>query len=208
MNINFKNFNANIESVLGKSINIEMKTRLFLEYNYFNFDQAPLIENYLFDKRKLNGECQKMYDKCLEIGVKDSYLEEEQRFVNNFFGMSVSVNLLAPIISSKLKAKMGSVITSDPKSPKSVLVYEDYAFGFEDVVKLFGMRTELGMDSKMFTISITPLTVEEIRKFISFLKKYSLETFELILCKANYGDTNTKNFNAKKNEEESNKYEK
>jgi len=181
MNINIKNFNSNIKTVLGKNINIEMKTKLFLKYNFFDFNKAPLIENYLFDKRELNRECQKMYSKFLKIGVKDSYLEEEQRFVNSLFGMIVSVNLLSPIISSKLKATIASVITIDPKSPKSVLVYEDYAFGFENVVKLFVMKTELGVDSKKFTISIPPLTVEEIRKFINFSKKYSFETLELSL---------------------------
>lgn len=181
MFVNFKNFNGNVNTVLGDSINVSIKNKISLKMNMFCFErnEAPFLEIPMYDGLSLKAEAKKLFRKCLQIGIKDTYSEGEQRFINNFFGFSAAVNFLVPRVYETLKASTGFTNLTDEESPKNVLVYDSYAVGFESVRKLCCLTTETGLEDKSLSLSVSPLNTEEIKKFISYLNKYTYDTFNI-----------------------------
>lgn len=183
MYINFKNFNCKAETELGTSIEVVMKTKISLKFNVFHLERntSPFIEIPLFDTGALKAEAKKFYNKCIKIGLKDTYTVEEQKLINNFFGLSSIVNMLSPNVHSTLKASKGFTNITDEDSPTNFLIFDGYAVGFENVRKLCSITTETGLEDKSYGMEISPLTEDELKKFVSYLKKSDFESFHIAL---------------------------
>lgn len=173
MQISFKNFEAKTETVSANRIRAEITSGLSV---CFFQNGEPLNLKYLFDGNTLNNEGQKMIEKCLEIGVKKKYTEDERKFVNDVFVFTLAVNALVPEVMSKLRASNALGNFMNKGNPMVTLFYENYEMGVDYIMKPCLMSKDISQNFMKITISCEPMTQQEIKKFISYLSENTLET--------------------------------
>lgn len=179
MRISLRNFESKTETISANRIRAEVTSGIYVDL--FKNGMRSLNVNYLYDSDALNNERHKMFDKCLEIGIKKKYTEEERKFVNDYYIFALAVNVMSPKVISNLVVSNSVGNFMNKGYPILVLFFENYEMGFEDVIKPCFISKELTIDYQKISVSCAPLTQKEIKKFISYLSKNTYNTFNITL---------------------------
>lgn len=185
MKISFKNFESKVDTYAGKGICAVIDVNILTDFSgYDKVTQTGVVTKYLFDFDKLFKNGEEMFNKCIAIGIKDSYTETEQEFISNFFGFSAAISIMDPQMEPLLKAQKSTINLVDRDGPMLSLLYEDYGVGFEDVVKYCNFADDRTISHRTFTLICVPLSQDEIKAFIAFLSKHTYRTFRMNLIKS------------------------
>jgi hypothetical protein len=185
MKISFKNFESKVNTYAGKGICAEIDVNILTDFSgYDKVTQTGAVTKYLFDFDKLFKNGEEMFNKCIAIGIKDSYTETEQEFISNFFGFTAAISIMDPHMETLLKAQKSMINLVDRDGPMLSLLYEDYGVGFEDVVKYCNFADDRTMNHRKFTLICEPILQDEIKAFIAFLSKYTYNTLRMNVLKS------------------------
>ena len=180
MKISFKNFESKVDTYAGKGICAVIDVNIRTDFSgYDKVTKTGVVTKYLFDFDKLFKNGEEMFNKCIEIGIKDSYTDKEQEFISNFFGFSAAISIMDPQMEPLLKAQKSTINLVDRDGPMLSLLYENYGVGFEDVIKYCNFADDRTMNHRKFTLICAPLSQDEIKAFVAFLSKYTYNTFRM-----------------------------
>ena len=158
MKISFKNFESKVDTYAGKGICAVIDVNILTDLSkYDKVTKTGFAVHYLFDFDKLFKNGEEMFNKCMEIGIKDSYIDKEQEYISNFFGFSAAISIMDPQMEPLLKAQKSTINLVDRNGPMLSLLYENYGVGFEDVVKYCNFADERTMSNRTFTFICVPL---------------------------------------------------
>lgn len=175
MKLSFKNFEAFVGTNSGISATAAIKVNF--KTNIKNANEFP----YQFDRNNLLTECRVVFEECLSIGEKEVYTTEEQATVNEFFILTGAITILDPYTSSRMRAMNSIANAVDPKHYEILNIYDRHALGFDNVAKRLTMIELITNETKTISVTCEALTQEEIKMFVSFLKRNTFETLRLSL---------------------------
>lgn len=181
MQISFKNFEAKTETVSANRIRAEVTSTIYVDL--LKNGSPSLNVNYLFDGDTLTNEGRNWIDKCVEIGVKKKYTEEERKFVNDVFVLTLAVQAMAPDVKPMFRPSNALANFMNKGYPMITYFYENYEMGVDGVIKPFFMSIELTPDSQKVLLTCESMTQNEIKKFISYVSKHTYDTSYVTLRK-------------------------
>lgn len=180
MNIEFKNFKGMVK-INSERMLVAIATRVLLgRHTTGPLKNKMTIVTHFFDKNKLDEEIEKMLNKCLSIPIKETYTRAEKKLVNTLFGFFAATRAYTDKVSV---FEQNTSIDEFKDELNSSAFGGYYLIGFEDVKKFGVLGRTIEGAQETTTLCVDPLTVPEIKKFISFLNKENLQVYLFPLTK-------------------------